>query len=153
MIQNEGLLSFYKGYSASLILCSLGVMQMVSYEAISLLLKKVDFIPKTIKSFISGATGRLVASTIFYPFVLVRSRLQQKQYRLSDFQSADPKKGSEEVLYKSLTDCFTKTWKREGFFGFYKGYLTNIVRTVPQQGIFFVGYETTIRLLNRYISQ
>ena len=149
MYQNEGILAFYKGYSASLVLCLLGVMQMVSYEYIKRGLEKVKFLDQSTKAFISGSAGRFIASTIFYPLVLVRSRLQKKQYRLEDIgKTADQKEG--EVLYSGICDCFKKTWKREGFTGFYKGYLTTIIRTVPQQGIFFTGYELTMRLLEKH---
>lgn len=144
---NEGIRSFYRGYSASLILCSLGVVHMVSYEMLKRMLTNVSWMDAKIKDFISGSGGRFVASTIFYPLVLVRSRIQKKQYLL--------KNGSHgklcletDIIYKRLYESFKITYKREGLHGFYKGYLTNIIKTVPQQGVFFVGFGAAMRFLN-----
>eukprot|EP00826_Nyctotherus_ovalis_P016210 TRINITY_DN14678_c0_g1_i5.p1 TRINITY_DN14678_c0_g1~~TRINITY_DN14678_c0_g1_i5.p1 ORF type:complete len:150 (-),score=12.11 TRINITY_DN14678_c0_g1_i5:209-658(-) len=145
MYNNEGIRSFFRGYSASLLLCSLGVIHMVSYEALKSLLANFRSVDVRIKDFIAGSGGRFVASTLCYPLVLIRSRLQQKQYRLASAESLKEK----EILYNTLRDGFKITYRREGLKGFYKGYLTTILRTTPQQGIFFAGFEATMRFLNR----
>lgn len=120
---------------------------MVSYELLKRGLKNIKWLDIRIKDFISGSGGRFIASTIFYPLVLVRSRLQKKQYLLNEVPHDKVYLGSE-IIYRSLRDGFRLTYKREGLKGFYKGYLTNIIKTVPQQGVFFVGFEATMRFLN-----
>ena len=45
MYKNEAILSFYKGYSASLVLCTLGVVQMVTYEGTKRAMDKMHFLP------------------------------------------------------------------------------------------------------------
>ena len=148
MYRNEGWRSFFRGYSASLLLCSVGTVHMVSYEALKLFLKKIHFLDIKIKDFIAGSGGRFIASTLCYPLVLVRSRLQQKKHKLKIIMNSGAPEGKE-ILYNTLRDGFRITLKREGLRGFYKGFLTTILKTTPQQGVFFVGFEATMRFLNK----
>ncbi len=126
---------------------------MVCYEGIRRVLDRTGLLSGSMKAFVAGSTGRLIASSIFYPFVLVRSRLQKRQYKATEVGQKAGQSQPEEVFYKSLTDCFRQTWRREHFRGLYKGFIPNIMKTVPQQGIFFVGYEATLRFLNCYVGQ
>jgi hypothetical protein len=146
LVKNEGLIGLYKGYSASLVLCSLGIVQMVCYEASMQFMKNTTRVRDSVKAFISGCWSRFVASTILYPVTTVRSRIQKRQYTMTELRAFLTQ--HEEVLYRNMFDCFAKTWAREGFYGFYKGYAPTIIKAVPQQGIFFVLYEGTLRFLS-----
>ncbi len=66
----------------------------------------------------------LIAGTLCYPQLLIRSRMQD-QHR----------------MYDSMRDCIRHTFRHEGFKGFYKGLSTNLCRTIPSSVITFYTYE------------
>ncbi len=66
-----------------------------------------------------------------YPFTTVRTRLQQNQYV----------EGSKSTKYQGVFDVIKRTWGEEGFRGFYKGLASNIIKGVPQKGLYFYSYE------------
>eukprot|EP01017_Pseudomicrothorax_dubius_P032176 TRINITY_DN4184_c0_g1_i2.p1 TRINITY_DN4184_c0_g1~~TRINITY_DN4184_c0_g1_i2.p1 ORF type:complete len:123 (-),score=12.41 TRINITY_DN4184_c0_g1_i2:121-489(-) len=81
--------------------------------------------------FISAVTGRLTAISLFFPLSTVRVRYQQQQYT----------KGANEPKYRNILHIVEKTFRKEGFHGFYKGIKPALLKTVPSQGFFFLFYE------------
>jgi solute carrier family 25 (adenine nucleotide translocator) protein 4/5/6/31 len=59
----------------------------------------------------------IVSETITYPFDTVRRRMMMNS-------------GLETPIYSSTTDCFRKIQKQEGLNGFFKGNLSNMMRSV-----------------------
>jgi solute carrier family 25 (adenine nucleotide translocator) protein 4/5/6/31 len=57
-----------------------------------------------------------VAGLISYPFDTVRRRMMMQSGR-----------GIGEILYKNTLDCWVKIAKKEGFKGFFKGVLSNVI--------------------------
>jgi len=55
---------------------------------------------------------------------LVKTRLQNQQ--IGPFG---------QVMYKSMIDCFGKTYKKEGYFGMYRGSAVNILLITPEKAI------------------
>ena len=51
--------------------------------------------------------------------------------------------------YKSIPDCVRRTFRADGFTGFYKGLGTNAVRILPGTCVTFVVYEQLSRMLER----
>lgn len=49
-------------------------------------------------------------------------------------------------IYKGTIDCFVQTFKHEGFWAFYKGFIPAWVRMGPWNIIFFVTYEQLKKL-------
>lgn len=143
LLVNEGPLALYKGYAASLALCSIGVIQMISYEYLMRLFNYHPIAKKAAIPFVAGTLSRFIATTLLYPFTTVRARVQKRQYTLDELKLNQGK----EIIYNNVLDCFRKTMKNEGFKAFYKGYLINIIRVAPAQGIFFLLYELTIKVL------
>ncbi len=144
LYRREGLLALYNGYPASLALCSIGIVQMISYEKI---MKVLGYTPSAKKlgiPFVAGTLSRFIATSLLYPFTTIRARVQKRQYTLQELQV----KRGQEIIYRSVLDCIVKTIKNEGVLAFYKGYLINIIRVAPAQGIFFLLYESTLKLLN-----
>lgn len=44
-------------------------------------------------------------------------------------------------VYNGTLDCFVQTFKNEGFWAFYKGFIPTLFRLGPWNIIFFVTYE------------
>jgi solute carrier family 25 phosphate transporter 23/24/25/41 len=47
-----------------------------------------------------------------------------------------------------MTDCFRRTLQREGFSGFYKGLVPNLLKVVPAASITYLVYETMKKSLS-----
>eukprot|EP01022_Parablepharisma_sp_SALTPOND_P017626 TRINITY_DN2850_c0_g1_i2.p2 TRINITY_DN2850_c0_g1~~TRINITY_DN2850_c0_g1_i2.p2 ORF type:complete len:349 (+),score=-11.00 TRINITY_DN2850_c0_g1_i2:143-1189(+) len=145
LLINEGPLALYKGYPASLALCSIGIIQMISYEHLMKLFGYRPVVKKAAVPFIAGTLSRFIATTLLYPFTTVRARVQKRQYTLAELKVNQ----GQEIIYQSVWDCIKKTIRNEGLKAFYKGYLINIIRVAPAQGIFFLLYELTLKLFKQ----
>jgi solute carrier family 25 carnitine/acylcarnitine transporter 20/29 len=70
-----------------------------------------------------------------YPFDVVKSKMQSDSF-------------GKEQKYKSMRDCFAKTWKAEGMGGFWKGIGPTLLRAMPVSAGTFVTVEVTMRLIS-----
>lgn len=71
---------------------------------------------------IAGATG----ATAVYPIDLVKTRMQN-QRSTGSFVG--------ELMYKNSFDCARKVLRYEGFFGFYRGLLPQLIGVAPEKAI------------------
>mmetsp|Transcript_0 Transcript_0/g.2 ORF Transcript_0/g.2 Transcript_0/m.2 type:complete len:291 (-) Transcript_0:1386-2258(-) len=137
IVHEEGYLGLYKGVGPALILTSNGAIQFVIYEEL-----KQRFIPSSdteyrkassgqgfsIQYFLMGALSKAIASSITYPYQVVKSRIQQRQVG-KDFQ------------YRNSFQTFSVIVRNEGVRGLYKGLFPNLLRVMPHSAITFVVYE------------
>lgn len=143
---NAGIRNFYRGLPA-------GLTGMFPYAAIDLgtfnLLKNIAsqyyftddtkiedrHLPNMVMLPLGAISGSIGAS-IVYPINLLRTRLQAQ----GTF--------AHKHTYSGFFDCASKTVKREGFKGLYKGLLPNLVKVCPSVAISYFCYENFKRLLN-----
>ena len=59
-----------------------------------------------------------------------------------------PSNVKEQIKYDGVLDCFRKMYKNEGIRAFYKGLTPLVIKIFPSSGVFFLAYESTIRVLN-----
>lgn len=152
VVRNEGVLSLYKGLSASYLGGVELTLQWVLYEQMRMFLNRKllelhgrDGASKTTKDHVmewcarSGAAGaaKFVASLITYPHEVIRTRLRQAP--LAD--TGKPK-------YTGLVQCFKLVLKEEGFASLYGGLTPHLLRTVPNSIIMFGTWEIVVRLLS-----
>lgn len=81
------------------------------------------------KSFIAGATSACVATTLTYPFDLLRTRFAVQA------TPGNPK------IYNSLYHAIRQIYASEGISGYYRGLTPAVMTMVPYMGIFFTSYE------------
>lgn len=79
-----------------------------------------------------GAASKTFATTVTYPYQVIRSRLQNQR-------------DSKDLRYTGVSDVIRQTWKYEGFRGFYKGLVPTVVRVTPASCIIFVVYERLLK--------
>ena len=130
--RQSGMRGFLKGIQLSLLLSFSGVLQMYVYEGSKLLYDKLQ-IPESRfseKNFFCGGFSKLIAVLVTYPIATVRTRIQQNQF----FNDRS------EAKYASVRDITSKLLNNEGFRGFYKGLVPNIMKGIPQRGIYFYFY-------------
>lgn len=131
----DGIRGLYRGFVPGVFGVSHGALQFMAYEE----MKKWyyhyyrDVAGSQLGSLeylVFAALSKLFATTVTYPYQVVRARLQDQHKK-----------------YAGIVDCVTRTWKFEGYKGFYKGLVPNTLRVTPATAITFVVYENVAKLL------
>ncbi|KAL6345413.1 hypothetical protein AAG906_015896 [Vitis piasezkii] len=148
ILKEEGWSALYRGIAPSLFLqVSHGAVQFMVYEELrkfvvefkckesnknlgsdAKLLDSVDYA-------VLGASSKLAAILMTYPFQVIRARLQQRPNR-----DGIPR-------YMDSWHVVKETARFEGFRGFYKGITPSILKNLPAASITFVVYENVLNLL------
>ncbi|XP_076166651.1 mitochondrial glutamate carrier 1 [Ptiloglossa arizonensis] len=87
---------------------------------------------------INGGIAGIIGVSVVFPLDLVKTRLQN--------QVIGP---NGERMYKSMLDCFVKTYKAEGYFGMYKGSAVNILLITPEKAIKLTANDTFRHYLSK----
>jgi len=128
IIREEGIVGLYKGIVPALILVSNGGVQFMIYEELKIWLDRelsaTDY-------FVLGAVSKSVASTITYPYQVVKSRMQQHSSK-----------------YATTTFTFRRIIQKQGFLALYRGLGPNLLRVMPSSAITFATYELTKKQLS-----
>ncbi|XP_077604309.1 solute carrier family 25 member 32 isoform X1 [Crocuta crocuta] len=131
----EGVRGLYKGFIPGLFGTSHGALQFMAYELLKLKYNQhINRLPEAQLStaeYISvAALSKIFAVAATYPYQVVRARLQDQH-----------------MFYEGVLDVITKTWRKEGISGFYKGIAPNLIRVTPACCITFVVYENVSHFL------
>ena len=122
--------NFYKGYIPTIF--SLGPFIGINFATYDLLNSNIviaDSVP--INSLILGGVSGFIAQSFCYPLDTIRRRMQVSGNN-----------------YSSYINACSKILHTEGTFGFYRGFLANIIKVVPNNGIRFGVFE----LMRNYVS-
>lgn len=89
--------------------------------------------------FLAGSAAGFVQSFVTSPMEFAKTRMQLQG-------QVNPKANlpfwqRNKVQYKNPLDCLTKTFRKEGLFGVYRGLGCTILRDAPAFGVYFAGYE------------
>ncbi|KAI9109685.1 hypothetical protein K1719_019315 [Acacia pycnantha] len=146
--KEEGLRALYRGIVPSLFLqVSHGAMQFMVYEELRKVIvdlkskeskmhhQNPDKLLNSMDYAVLGATSKIAATLISYPFQVLRARLQQRP-------SVDgiPR-------YMDTWHVVKETARFEGVRGFYKGITPNLLKNVPASSVTFIVYENVLKLL------
>lgn len=131
----DGIRGLYKGFVPGVFGVSHGALQFMAYEEMKKLYQHYyrDVASRQLGSLeylVFAALSKLFATTVTYPYQVVRARLQDQHKK-----------------YAGVADCVTRTWKFEGYKGFYKGLVPNTLRVTPATAITFVVYENVAKWL------
>lgn len=122
----EGVRALYKGLIPTLAgIAPYAAINFASYDVAKKLYYGENGKQDAISNlFVGGASGTFSA-TICYPLDTVRRRMQMKG-----------------KTYNGMGDAFSTIFRKEGMGGFFKGWVANTLKVVPQNSIRFVAYET-----------
>ncbi|KAG2502088.1 hypothetical protein HYH03_000580 [Edaphochlamys debaryana] len=131
MVRHEGFMSLYKGLVPTLIgIAPYAALNFATYDLIKKWLYHGERPQSAMANlFVGGASGTFAAS-VCYPLDTIRRRMQMKGQ-----------------AYKSQSDAFRTIWAKEGVRGFYRGWVANSVKVVPQNAIRMVSYEALKKVL------
>lgn len=133
VVRQEGMVALYKGLLPTLVgVAPYAALNFATYDLLKQALYDGNYNRQqhpVANLFLGGVAGT-VAATACYPLDTIRRRMQMKG-----------------VIYSSQLDAFGTIWKQEGMRGFYRGWVANTIKVVPQNAIRFVTYETIKSLL------
>ncbi|KAJ9086484.1 mitochondrial thiamine pyrophosphate transporter, variant 2 [Entomophthora muscae] len=139
ILREEGLTAFWKGnLSAEYLYIAYSATQFFSYRQINDALESSEIVQNSsIRSFLSGASAGLVATSITYPLDLLRTK----------FVAQDDKN----KLYTGIKQSIDLVIKREGLVGLYKGLSPTLIQIMPAMGIVFFGFDTIKASLDTHL--
>jgi len=83
--------------------------------------------PKTHERFVAGGLAGFVTRLLIYPLDVVKTRMVT----------------APTGTYKGIIDCFIKTYKADGWLGFFHGLVPSVIGVVPYLGVNFTVYESS----------
>ncbi|KAF8113986.1 hypothetical protein N665_0043s0058 [Sinapis alba] len=141
--KTEGLMGFYRGNGAS-------VARIVPYAALHYMAYEeyrrwiIFGFPDTTRGplldLVAGSLAGGTAVLFTYPLDLVRTKLA---YQVVGSTKAQAKAviSLEQILYRGITDCFSRTYRESGFRGLYRGVAPSLYGIFPYAGLKFYFYE------------
>ncbi|CAJ2676723.1 unnamed protein product [Trifolium pratense] len=135
----EGPRAFYRGLVPSLLgMIPYAGIDLTAYDTLKDLSKKYivyDSEPGPLVQLGCGTVSGALGATCVYPLQVIRTRLQAQPTNTS-------------CAYRGMSDVFWKTLKDEGFRGFYKGLIPNLLKVVPAASITYMVYENMKKSLD-----
>jgi solute carrier family 25 folate transporter 32 len=158
IVREEGFFSLWNGLGPSLLLVSNGAIQFMTYEELKKFAGKYvvsnehDLGP--LHFLVMGGLAKTFSATLTYPLAVIRSRLYAKNAQVAMIQAAAEQTSKSTVqheaqrqAYVGFTDTIRKTYRKEGWRGFYRGLSVQLVKTAPSSAITFSIYEMVMRLV------
>lgn len=130
MLKEEGITSFWKGYTISFLrACAMTSVMLTTNDEVKKLVNQVRGVAKAdmMTNLAAAAISGVACSFCSLPFDNIKTKIQ-KQKKLPD--------GS--MPYSSIFDCFSKTFRREGLPGFWSGYTTFYFRVAPHAMVLLI---------------
>ncbi|KAM3597386.1 uncharacterized protein V6R79_003973 [Siganus canaliculatus] len=147
MWRTEGILTFYRGLSPTLIaVFPYAGMQFFWYNVFKTLLTPPSKTGNSgnLTSLICGSGAGMISKTITYPFDLFKKRLQ-----VGGFESARAHFGQVR-RYRGLLDCMVVIAKEEGIQGFFKGLSPSLLKAALSTGLIFFSYEFFLNVARNF---
>ncbi|XP_004509320.1 folate transporter 1, chloroplastic isoform X2 [Cicer arietinum] len=147
IVREEGFSALYRGIVPGLFLVSHGAIQFTAYEELRKTIvdlkskrskiqhQNPDQLLNSVDYAVLGATSKVAAILLTYPFQVIRSRLQQRPGH-----DGKPR-------YIGSWHAVKETARFEGVRGFYKGITPNLLKNAPASSITFIVYENVLKLL------
>ena len=137
LIQNEGFSGLYQGLGPALVLVSNPALQFMCAEQFRRYLK-VRYHMHSIgplNEFFIGATSKLIATIVTYPYQVIKTLMQQK-------------KNADDML--TIT---RKVYKEQGMSGFYNGMKVKMLQTVSNSALMFAFHKFFLQKIFLYVLQ
>ncbi|KAI9292401.1 mitochondrial carrier [Neoconidiobolus thromboides FSU 785] len=129
IIEEDGVLALWQGVTPALILVSNPIIQYTVFEQSKNALEKFRKLG-SLDFFFLGAIGKLIATFITYPYIVIKSRMQLRQSNTD-----------ESLRYESVWDGMRKIIRNEGVSGLYKGIQSKLLQSILNAAFLFMAKE------------
>ena len=130
--RTEGVRALYKGLGPTLAgIAPYAATNFASYDMAKKMYYGENGKEDRMSNLLVGAASGTFSATVCYPLDTIRRRMQMKG-----------------KTYDGMLDALTQIAKNEGVRGFFRGWVANSLKVVPQNSIRFVSYEILKDLLN-----
>ncbi|ORY51841.1 mitochondrial carrier [Rhizoclosmatium globosum] len=149
IMEHEGVAGLWKGFKASMVLCSNPAITYGMFERVKAVwLKRRAALGKagglgSGEVFLIGALSKTLATVVTYPYIMAKVRMQWTVPRSATDLS---EKDRQSMKYTGSIDVLKKVLATDGIQGWYKGMQTQIVKAVLCQAILFVSKEEFLKL-------
>jgi len=140
--RKEGLQGLYRGIlPTTQRACVISAAMLPSYDHTKHFLLQKGWVREdnVLSHIISGMTAGFVMASVTSPVDVVKTRVMNQKPIVKEG-------GIVEMPYKGSLDCFAKTLRAEGPFGFYKGFIPNFMRLGPHTIMAFISFEQLRKL-------
>ncbi|XP_026289755.1 solute carrier family 25 member 44 [Frankliniella occidentalis] len=154
----EGVGGLYRGFWISSIQIVSGVFYITTYEGVRHLLGQSGFNPR-IKALAGGGAASLVGQTIIVPFDVLSQHLMVLGFSKRGM-NANPEMimnplgiplNKNHSHFRVTMDIMSAIYRRDGFTGFYRGYVASLCTYVPNSAMWWAFYhlyqEELLRIL------
>lgn len=140
IIAEEGIQGLYKGLTPTLLGLGHVAIQFPLYEHLKSSLSGGRYEDlRAAHVLVASSLSKMVASAVFYPHEVLRTRIQVDR--------TVARKGAEALRMVRL---MKEIMRKDGMSGFYRGFGTNLMRTVPACMLTFTSYELAKRFAQNY---
>jgi len=138
--KQEGIRGYFRGLSASCYrIFVASAVQLATYDYAKRFLLHLGFRDNIGTHLESSILSSLALVVVLNPFDVILTRLQNQ-----------PVVDGKGQLYKNWGDCFIKSARTEGLYGFYKGTIPHYGRLAPHTVALFLFLEQSRKLFHRY---
>lgn len=140
IIAEEGICGLYKGLTPTLLGLGHVAIQFPLYEHLKTTLSGGRYEDlRAAHILIASSLSKMVASAVFYPHEVLRTRIQvDRSVVRTGIEPMRMVRFAKEIL------------RKDGVAGFYRGFGTNLMRTVPACMLTFTSYELAKRFAQNY---
>lgn len=125
MYRVEGVASLFKGLGPTLVgIAPYAALNFATYDLVKKSYYGSGGKQSAMSNLVLGGLSGTFAASACYPLDTVRRRMQMKG-----------------KTYDSMGDALRTMWRTEGFRGFYRGWVANMLKVAPMSAIRFVSYE------------
>ncbi|CAN8065104.1 unnamed protein product [Agarophyton chilense] len=140
IIREEGVSALYKGLTPTLLGLGHVAIQFPLYEHLkSTLSQGNEDDVQASHVLVASSVSKIAASAVFYPHEVLRTRIQ-----------VDTSAATRILEPKKMANLMKDIMKRDGAMGFYRGFVVNLMRTVPACMLTFTSYELVKRYAEQY---
>ncbi|CAH2351372.1 peroxisomal adenine nucleotide transporter 1 [[Candida] railenensis] len=133
IVQTDGFGTLFAGVFPALVLVLNPIIQYTIFEQIknAIVAKtgKSSFTP--VKAFFIGAFGKLIATTLTYPYITLKSRMHVKKKKLAS------ELGEEKEIQLSMVQEIKKIIHEEGLDGLYGGLIVKLIQSISTAAFLF----------------
>lgn len=133
IVETDGVLTLFAGVLPALVLVVNPIIQYTIFEQAKNVVIAANGVQNftAIKAFFIGALGKLVATTLTYPYITLKSRMHVKKKKL------EAAAGSEAEVELSMVQEITKIVREEGLEGLYRGLAIKLFQLIMTAAFLF----------------